>query len=104
MGSYSLRTTPRMVAAGSVLLALSVVGPKAHSQTALPDPNRPAGRPPVSGQVARPPGGVPRGVVVPRAGVDPGMRVMAPHMPPQSTPVIRPGRTGPDADGVVVPR
>lgn len=44
-----------------------------------------------------------RGVVVPDRGVDPGMRVIAPKMPAQSTPVIHPGATAQDGT-VVVPK
>ncbi len=63
------------------------------------------------GQVASPPdraggaaGGVSRGVITPKGGVDPGMTVKAPHLPQQSTPVIHPQRTSPDGGTVVVPK
>jgi hypothetical protein len=44
------------------------------------------------------------GVLVPSRGVDPGMTVKTPRMPPQSTPVIRPKATTPDGTTVVVPK
>lgn len=44
------------------------------------------------------------GVIVPRATVDPGMKVHAPAIPAQSTPVIRPEQTPPNDGSVVVPR
>lgn len=44
------------------------------------------------------------GVIVPRATVDPGMKVKAPKMPAQSTPVIHPDQTPPRDESVVVPR
>ena len=43
-------------------------------------------------------------VVVPNRGIDPGMRIKPPPMPPRSTPVIRPPATTPDGSAVVVPR
>ncbi len=43
-------------------------------------------------------------VVVPDRGIDPGMRIKPPRMPPQSTPVIRPPTTTPDGSAVVVPK
>ncbi len=43
-------------------------------------------------------------VVVPDRGVDPGMRIKPPRMPPRSTPVIHPPATTPDGSAVVVPR
>ena len=45
-----------------------------------------------------------RAVVVPNRGIDPGMRIKPPPMPPQSTPVIRPPTTTPDGTAVVVPK
>ena len=108
MDCHEIRMMRRQGAAGLVLLTLFTMSTAGHSQTTLPDDNGPAGSATgpksVPGQVARPSGGVPRGVVVPRAQVDPGMKVMVPHMPPQSTPVIRPRMTAPGANGVVVPR
>ncbi len=43
-------------------------------------------------------------VVVPDRGIDPGMRIRPPRMPPQSTPVIRPPTTTPDGSAVIVPK
>lgn len=51
-----------------------------------------------------PPGSMSRGVIVPKAGIDPGMKVMAPHMPAQSTPVIHPRAAMPNDGTVIVPR
>ena len=100
-----IRTTRRGTPPGLALLVLLAASSAAHGQTTLPDTTGPTtGDQVVPGQVARPPGGVPRGVLVPRIQVDPGMKVMVPRMPPQSTPVIRPRMTAPDAKGVVVPR
>ncbi len=45
-----------------------------------------------------------RAVVVPDRGIDPGMRIKPPSMPPQSTPVIRPPTTTSDGSAVVVPK
>ena len=45
-----------------------------------------------------------RAVVAPDRGIDPGMRIKPPSMPPQSTPVIRPPSTTPDGSAVVVPK
>jgi hypothetical protein len=44
------------------------------------------------------------GVIVPRSTVDPGMKVKAPAMPAQSTPVIHPDQTPPRDGSMVVPR
>ncbi len=44
---------------------------------------------------------VPHGVLVPDRRVDPGMKVIAPRMPPQSTPVLRPPPTAPGGTTVV---
>lgn len=44
------------------------------------------------------------GVIVPQTTIDPGMKVKAPKMPAQSTPIIRPERTPPNDGSVVVPR
>ncbi len=46
---------------------------------------------------------VPHGVLVPDRQVDPGMKVMAPSMPPQSTPVLHPPSTSPGGT-IVVPK
>ena len=46
---------------------------------------------------------VPHGVLVPDRQVDPGMKVMAPKMPPQSTPVLHPPSTSPSGT-IVVPK
>lgn len=56
------------------------------------------------GEVVKPGGGVSRGVIVPKAGVDPGMKVKAPRMPMQSMPVIRPQLATPGGSPVVVPK
>ncbi len=45
-----------------------------------------------------------RAVVVPNRGIDPGMRIKPPDMPPRSTPVIRPPTTTSDGSAVVVPK
>ncbi len=45
-----------------------------------------------------------RAIVVPNRGIDPGMRIKPPPMPPRSTPVIRPLATTPDGTAVVVPK
>lgn len=45
-----------------------------------------------------------RAIVVPNRGIDPGMRIKPPSMPPQSTPVIRPPTTTSDGSAVVVPK
>jgi hypothetical protein len=55
-------------------------------------------------EVVKPEGGMSRGVIVPKAGVDPGMKVKAPRMPVQSMPVIRPQPAAPGGSAVVVPR
>lgn len=44
------------------------------------------------------------GIIVPKTTVDPGMKVKAPAMPAQSTPVIRPEQTLPNDGSVIVPR
>lgn len=54
--------------------------------------------------IVKPDGGMSRGVIVPKAGVDPGMKVKAPRMPMQSMPVIRPQPATPGGSAVVVPR
>lgn len=46
---------------------------------------------------------LPHGVMVPDRQIDPGMKVMAPRMPPQSTPVLHPPSTAPGGT-VVVPK
>ena len=57
-----------------------------------------------SDHVSRPAGGVSRGVITPKGGVDPGMTVKVPHLPQRSTPVIHPQQTSPDGGTVVVPK
>jgi len=54
--------------------------------------------------IVTPDNGMSRGVIVPKAGVDPGMKVKAPRMPMQSMPVIRPQPAAPGGSAVVVPR
>lgn len=44
------------------------------------------------------------GVIVPQTTVDPGMKVKAPAMPAETTPIIRPEQTPPNEGGAVVPR
>lgn len=98
------RATAALVMAAPILVVLAAT--PAGAQTFSPAPGMSTG-----GQAAAPPdrvtgttSGVSHGVIVPKAGVDPGMKVMAPSMPRQSTPVIRPPGPANGGKDVIVPR
>ena len=88
------------------LLVLPAVASAGADQSS-PRDETPAGSgagPSPTGQVGHPAGGMSRGVIVPRTGIDPGMKVRAPRMPRQSTPVIHPSQAVPDGGAVIVPK
>lgn len=98
------RPVAALIIAAAILAMMAAI--PAGAQTFSPAPGMSTGA-----QAATPPdrvtgttGGVSHGVIVPKAGVDPGMKVMAPSMPRQSTPVIRPPASANGGKDVIVPR